>query len=217
MKVKFNVLGKVRAMLGATGDKLVAFKDAVISKIVAILCLRGIARGVKSFFAGVKSFLAGIKHWLGRVVGHVQDFLGDITGHLKRIPYHLQAAVTAVISWRPPARTWTLLMSVVAIGVGAGLVVGPARSLATGETFHWLARVALGGQLLTGLATLLAGMGILLLMPSYRRFLQLAFVGSVAPAGAFIYQTILYAQKMRLASPENQDLYALKVSGGVQL
>ena len=108
-------------------------------------------------------------------------------------------------------------MSVVAMAVGAGLVVGPARSLATGETFHWLARVALGGQLLTGLVTLLAGMGIFLLMPSYRRFLQLAFVGSVAPAGAFIYQTILYAQKMRLASAENQELYALKVSGGVQI
>jgi hypothetical protein len=58
-------------------------------------------------------------------------------------------------------------------------------------------------------------MGVFLRAPSHRRYLQLAFVASFAPAGAFIYQTVIFAQKMRIATPENYDLYSRKVSGGV--
>ena len=229
MKVKLNLnpLPKIRDMFVALKSKLADFVSTVGRKIVAVLYLRGIARffkrstrGVLDFFGsitdGVKRFCRGGSRLVHRCINAVKDFLGDFTANVKRIPRHVARILRAILSWRPPQRTWTLLISLIAMGLGGLLIFGPAQELATGKSFRPQDLVTVG-WLLAGIGMLLGGMGVFLQTSSYRRYFAVAFVCSLPVAGAFGYRTLLYAQKLRTAEGADHKVLRDLVSGGVQL
>ncbi|MHC5072381.1 MAG: hypothetical protein ACYTGO_18045, partial [Planctomycetota bacterium] len=193
----------------------------------AVLCLRGIARffkrstrGVLNFFGGitdrVKRFFRACSRLVRRCADAVKDFLSDFTANVKRIPRHVARILRAILSWRPPRRTWTLLIALVAMGLGGFLIEGPAKELATGKSFRLQDLVTIG-WLLAGLGMLLGGMGVFLQTSSYRRYFALAFLCSLPVAGVIGYQALLRAQEMRLAEGADRETLQTWVSGLVQL
>jgi len=227
VKVNVNVLPKIRDMLVGLKDKLVDFVSALGRKIVAVLYLRGIvrffkrsARGVLDFFGNitdrVKAFVRACSRLVRRCVDAVKDFLSDFTANVKRIPRHLARLLRAVLSWRPPQRTWTLLISLGSMYLGWFLIKGPATKLATGTSFDWETLLTVG-WLFTGLGMLLAGMGVFLQISSYRKYFWVGLVCSVPVACVIGYQTLLRAQEMRLAEGVDRETLERWVSGLVQV
>ena len=135
---------------------------------------------------------------------------------LRNLPTLSKRAGAALLGARPSERAWTLLVGVIALVLGGFLVRAPARELATGKDLGLAALLTLS-WLATGSALLAGGLGIILRLPSYRRFLKLGLVCSLPMPAAFGYQTFKMAVKMRSASESVRAQLEPWVSGGVQL
>ena len=136
--------------------------------------------------------------------------------NVRALPQHLKRAAKAIWRFRPPERLWTLFLAVVAVALGAFLVIAPAKDLATGRSFGFQALISFC-WLFTGLATFAGGMGIFLRLPSIRLLFKIAFTCSLPVAGAFAYRTVTFALKMRTGSESDRELLEPYVSAGVQL
>lgn len=149
----------------------------------------------------------------GRTLGPVGALVAAKTAGVRA---RMGRAVGAVVSFRPSERAWTFIVGTVAVALGAFLVIAPARELATGRAFSLQSLLTLC-WLATGSSMLAAGVGIFLRMPSFRRFLKIAFACSLPLPIAFIYRTMALGVRMRTASPTERGDLETWISGGVQL
>ena len=108
----------------------------------------------------------------------------------------MRRAVGSVFYFRPSGRGWTWIVATLAVVLGAFLVIAPARELATGRAFSLQTLLTLC-WLATGSSMLAGGVGIFLRMPSFRKFLKVAFICSLPLPAAFIYRTMALAVRMR--------------------
>ncbi len=128
----------------------------------------------------------------------------------------MRRAVAAVVGYRPSDRGWTWIVATLAVALGAFLVIAPARELATGRAFSLQTLLTLC-WLATGSSMLAGGVGIFLRMPSFRKFLMVAFICSLPLPAAFIFRTMALTVRMRSASPSSRGNLETWISGGVQL
>jgi len=162
---------------------------------------------VSSFFGSIMSTITG--SFIGAPLAKVKAFLTNISQFLKRL-------VTDFLRFSLSDRLRTLILGILAVLVGAVLVIAPAKQLAMGKTFGLQTLIMLV-WLLTGVGTMATGTGILLRLRLYRWSLKLAFACSLPLAGAFLYRTAILIFKMRQASGAARDVFKPWISGGILL
>src|SRR5262245_51732390 len=142
--------------------------------------------------------------------------LGRVGGALCRLPTQLKVALLWLARLRPNARFWSLVVGLLTVPLGAFLIVTPVRELATGRELDLLTLLT-ATWLLTGVATLTAGLGMLFRAPSFRMMLWLGLLFSLPLPAAFGYRTWTLMQKMQGADEPTLRTLQPWVDGGVQL
>lgn len=181
---------------------------------------RGMARGMtpalRTIARRLEHAAKAAKPVLRQVPQRLRLACRSLPGVLRGVQRRLASAARVVAGIRLAPRTWTVLMALVAVPLGAFLLVGPLRELATGRSLGPRSLLTLC-WLVTGAATLAAGIGILLRARPYRKLLVVAFACSLPLPVAFAYRTIALAVKMRSSTGSTQARIEPFVSGGVQL
>jgi len=153
---------------------------------------------------------------VGGVLRRAGDGLRRVPELLRAVPFHLKAALLAVARLRPNARFWTIVLGLLTVPLGALLMVTPVRELATGRALD-LRSLLTATWLLTGAATLTAGLGMLFRAPSFRVMVWLALLCSLPLPAAFGYRTWELMQKMQGADEPTVHTLQPWIDGGVQL
>jgi hypothetical protein len=141
--------------------------------------------------------------------------LGRVGGALCRLPTQLKVALLWLARLRPNARFWSLVVGLLTVPLGAFLIGTPVRELATGRELD-LRSLLTATWLLTGVATLTAGLGMLFRAPSFRTMLWLALLCSLPLPAAFGHHAYTLMAKMEGADEATQRTLQPWVDGGIQ-
>lgn len=116
------------------------------------------------------------------------------------------AVLTRIVFQRS---VWTTLAAVLAIALGIFLSNAPVGEFASGRALRFESLVTLC-WLATGLATFAAGVAILLRMPSFRRFLSIAFACSLPVVAYCLYKTVrVYVDRRGTTGDDREELRIL--------